>query len=31
VLTTGNINKIKTAANKANTPNNLLGIERKIA
>jgi len=27
----GNISKIKTAANKAKTPNSLFGIERKIA
>jgi hypothetical protein len=31
VFTTGKTNKIKTAANKANTPSNLLGIDLKIA
>jgi hypothetical protein len=31
VFTTGNINKINTAANKAKTPKSLLGIDRKIA
>jgi hypothetical protein len=31
VLTTGNTNKIRTAAKSAKTPSNLLGIERKIA
>jgi hypothetical protein len=31
VFTMGKINKIKTAANNAKTPNNLFGIERKIA
>jgi hypothetical protein len=31
VLTTGKTSKIKTAANKAKTPNNLFGIERNIA
>jgi hypothetical protein len=31
VLTNGKTNKINTAANNANTPSNLFGIERKIA
>jgi hypothetical protein len=31
VFTIGKINKIRTAAKSAKTPNNLLGIERKIA
>jgi hypothetical protein len=31
VLTNGNTSKINTAANKAKTPNNLLGIDLKIA
>jgi hypothetical protein len=31
VLTTGKINNIKTAANKASTPNNLFGIDLNIA
>jgi len=31
VFTIGKINKIKIAANKAKTPNNLFGIDRKIA
>jgi hypothetical protein len=31
VFTKGKIKRIKTAANKARTPNNLLGIDRKIA
>jgi hypothetical protein len=31
VLTKGSTSKIKIAANKAKTPNNLFGIERKIA
>jgi hypothetical protein len=31
VFTNGKTNKIKTAAKSAKTPNNLFGIERKIA
>jgi hypothetical protein len=31
VFTKGNISKIRIDANKARTPNNLFGIERKIA